>query len=162
MRTGSGSLPDNVREQIIRAHIEAQNRHDVDAALATFERLRYELVSTGEVLEGEGAVSAMYRELHAAVPDMALVLTSIDHQESSSIVRFELTGTDIGGYRGAEPTGKKLRIEGIVQYLFGENGFVCARVYAVDPGPDPNGYLTRLGNTISLSAARRHRRRPGG
>jgi predicted ester cyclase len=161
MRTGAGSLSESVREQIIRAHIDAENRHDIDAALATFERPRYELVSTGQVIDGRTAVAEMHREVLAAVPDMAVELLSIDHQESSSIARFEMTGTDVGGYQGAKPTGKKVRIVGIAQYLFGETGLVCERVYSLDPGPDPDGYLTRLGNTVPLSAARRQRRRPG-
>jgi hypothetical protein len=70
-----------------------------------------------------------------------------------------MRGTDAGGYRGSEPTGRQLRIHVLSQYVFDDGGLVCQRVYALDEGPDPDGYLTRLGNTVSLSAARRHRRK---
>lgn len=160
MTPGDRPLSHAERERTIEDHIAAENRHDAAAAIATFARPRYEVVGTGEVHEGAEEVAAMYAELFAAVPDVTVTALSVDHQDSSSIVRFEMTGTDLGGYRGAAPTGRAIRIEGISQFVFSDDGLVCERVYSVDQGPDPDGHLTRLGNTVSLSAVRRARRHP--
>jgi len=40
------------REAVIREHMAAENRLDFEAAIATFDHPRYELVGTGQVFEG--------------------------------------------------------------------------------------------------------------
>ena len=42
------------REAIVREHVDAENRRDIDAVIATFDRPRYEV--NGEVSDGEGPV----------------------------------------------------------------------------------------------------------
>ena len=40
------------REETVKQHIEAENRHDIEATIATFHRPRYEV--NGEPSDGEG------------------------------------------------------------------------------------------------------------
>ena len=41
------------RDAVIREHMESENRLDFDVTIATFDHLRYELVGTGQVFDGE-------------------------------------------------------------------------------------------------------------
>lgn len=53
------------RDEILKAHVEAENRNDVDAVIATFKHPRYELVPTREIFDGEAEVRRYYREKEA-------------------------------------------------------------------------------------------------
>ena len=57
------------REAIVIEHMESENRHEFDVALATFDHPRYELIPTGDVYDGPREVAAYYEETRAAFPD---------------------------------------------------------------------------------------------
>jgi len=40
------------REEIVREHMDSENRHEFDATLETFHHPRYELIATGDVYDG--------------------------------------------------------------------------------------------------------------
>ena len=40
------------RDKTLAAHVDAENRNDVDAVIATFRHPRYELVPVGEIFDG--------------------------------------------------------------------------------------------------------------
>ena len=58
------------REQTVLAHLEAENRQDVTATLATFKPGAARTELPGEVADGPDAVAATYGELFTALPDM--------------------------------------------------------------------------------------------
>ena len=53
------------RYEILAVHVDAENRNDVDAVIATFRHARYELVPVGEIFDGEAEVRRYYREKEA-------------------------------------------------------------------------------------------------
>jgi hypothetical protein len=55
------------REQTVLAHLEAENRQDVAATLATFKPGAARTELPGEVADGPDAVAATYRELFTAL-----------------------------------------------------------------------------------------------
>jgi hypothetical protein len=55
------------REAIVKQHVEAENRHDIDATIATFHRRRYEV--NGEPSDGEAAVRELLQGLMHGMPD---------------------------------------------------------------------------------------------
>src|SRR6202007_1415970 len=58
------------REAIVRQHAEAENRHDVEATIATFHHPRYEV--NGDPSDGEDAVRKLQQGLMAGFPDLNL------------------------------------------------------------------------------------------
>ena len=40
------------REAIVRAHVDAENRHDIPAVVSTFHQPKYEVMPLGAVLDG--------------------------------------------------------------------------------------------------------------
>ncbi|MCH8161039.1 MAG: ester cyclase, partial [Chloroflexi bacterium] len=57
------------RERVVLEHMDAENRLDFDAALATFEHPRYELIGTDTVHDGPDEVAKYYRDSRTAFPD---------------------------------------------------------------------------------------------
>ena len=52
------------RERIVREHMETENRHEFDATLETFKHPRYELIATGEVIDGSADVARYYQVIY--------------------------------------------------------------------------------------------------
>jgi steroid delta-isomerase-like uncharacterized protein len=118
-----------IREEIVRRHMEAENVHDFDAVIGTFQHPRYELVGTGHVHDGEAAVRAYFRESRSAFPDQRNELIALHHAEDAVIVEFWLLGTHRGALGGLAPTGREFRCRMTAFFLFEDTGLVCERVY---------------------------------
>ena len=88
------------REAIVREHAESENRHDFDFTLATFDHPRYELVPSGEVIDGPEAVAAYYRETREAFPDQGNEIVVLHHADDAVLMEFDLRGTHRGDFRG--------------------------------------------------------------
>jgi steroid delta-isomerase-like uncharacterized protein len=117
------------REAIVREHIETENRHDGEATLRTFAHPRYEIVATGEVIDGGEAVAAMYDESYTAFPDIVFTPLRIHHADDAVIVETEMSGTHEGPYRGLPPTGRRIKLVGCGVFVFEDDRLVCERVY---------------------------------
>src|SRR3954464_3332844 len=88
------------REAVAREHMESENRHEFDVTMGTFDHPRYEIVPTGEVHDGEGAVAAYFAETRAAFPDQRNELIQLHHADDAVIAEFWLRGTHEGELRG--------------------------------------------------------------
>jgi steroid delta-isomerase-like uncharacterized protein len=117
------------RERIVREHMETENRHEFDKTLGTFKHPRYELMPSGEVVDGPDAVARYYEETRAAFPDQRNELIALHHADDAVIVEFDLLGTHDGTFRGMPPTGRKFRCRMVAIFVFEEDGLVCERVY---------------------------------
>src|ERR1019366_5808686 len=69
------------REAIVREHVEAENRHDGEATIATFDHPRYEIIATGEIFDGAAEVQSSYDENYGAFPDFTV---TIEHTPGST------------------------------------------------------------------------------
>jgi steroid delta-isomerase-like uncharacterized protein len=117
------------REAIVRRHMEAENVHDYEGAVATFARPRYELIATDRVFDGLDEVRAYFRESRTAFPDQRNELIALHHAEDAVIAEFWLLGTHTGPLAGMEPTGRSFRCRMAAFFIFEGTDLVCERVY---------------------------------
>ena len=117
------------RERLVREHMESENRHEFDKTLGTFKHPRYELMNTGEVIDGSADVARYYEETRAAFPDQRNELVAMHHADDAVIVEFDLLGTHKGPFRGLPPTGRSFRCRMVAIFEFEDEGLVCERVY---------------------------------
>jgi steroid delta-isomerase-like uncharacterized protein len=117
------------REQIVREHMESENRHEFDKTLETFKHPRYELIASGEVIDGTEDVAHYYQETRAAFPDQRNELIELHHSDDAVIVEFDLLGTHEGSFRGLPPTGRAFRCRMAAIFEFEGDGLVSERVY---------------------------------
>jgi ketosteroid isomerase-like protein len=101
---------------MVRAHMEAEYRLDVDATMATFAHPRYELVATGQIYDGDAQVRAYFAASRATFPDQRNELVALHHSDDAVIVEFDLLG-------------REFRCRMLALYLFEDEGLVCERVY---------------------------------
>jgi steroid delta-isomerase-like uncharacterized protein len=124
----SAALRDT-REQIVREHMESENRHEFDVTMGTFHHPRYELVATGDVYDGEAEVQRYFDETRTAFPDQRNELIALHHADDAVIAEFTLKGTHTGPLRGFPPTGKAFEARMTSFFLFEDDRLVGERVY---------------------------------
>ena len=119
------------RLAVVREHMEAENRLEFDAVIATFAHPRYELMATGQVYDGEEEVRRYFASSRAVFPDQRNELVSLRHADDAVVVELDLLGTNTGPLRGAAPTGEAFRSRMLALFIFedGGDGIVCERVY---------------------------------
>ena len=119
------------REQLVREHMESENRHEFDVTMSTFHHPRYEIIPTGEVHDGEEAVAQYFADTRAAFPDQRNELIELHHADDAVIAEFWLRGTHEGPLRGIPPTGKAFECRCAAFFVFeaGTDHLVGERVY---------------------------------
>jgi steroid delta-isomerase-like uncharacterized protein len=117
------------REEIVREHMDTENRHEFDATLDTFEHPRYELIATGDVYDGPEEVSGYFEESRRAFPDQRNELISLNHSDDAVLVEAIIRGTHKGPLRSLPPTGREFESRILAMFIFEEDKLVCERVY---------------------------------
>ncbi|MDQ6697756.1 MAG: nuclear transport factor 2 family protein [Actinomycetota bacterium] len=110
------------RLAVVRDHMEAENRQDFDAVIATFDRPRYELMASAQVFDGEPEVRRYFTESRRVFPDQRndnVVLRSAD---DVVVAEFDLLGTH-------RDSGRTFRSPMVALFVFEAERIVCERVY---------------------------------
>jgi len=98
-------------------HSIAEDRRDIDGLVATLAPdCVYEIVPTGQRWEGHGGARAFYTELFGAFPDNAFELTDIVIGPQGVFEVATLTGTNLGPWAGAPPSGLPVRLEVLIHF----------------------------------------------
>ncbi|HUQ57720.1 ester cyclase [Lentzea sp.] len=118
-----------LREAIVLEHMESQNDHDFDTSLNTFPHPRYEIMASGQVLDGVDEVRAYWQRTRAAFPDQRNKVVDVHHADDAVIVEFELEGTHLGSLTGEQVTGRTFKVRMAGFFLFDKDVLVCQRVY---------------------------------
>jgi hypothetical protein len=108
------------RDEILAAHVDAENREDVDAVIATFRHPRYELVPTREIFDGEAEVRRYYRDRRT--PGRRYEVVRAFHADDAVIVEIR--------NRSLEPHPPyRVDLPSIAIFEFDGADLVCERVY---------------------------------
>jgi steroid delta-isomerase-like uncharacterized protein len=118
-----------LREAIVLEHMESQNEHDFDASLTTFLHPRYEIMASGQVLDGVDEVRAYWQRTRAAFPDQRNKVIEVHHADDAVILEFELQGTHLGSLTGEPVSGRSFKVRMVGFFLFDKDVLVCERVY---------------------------------
>jgi steroid delta-isomerase-like uncharacterized protein len=118
-----------LREAIVLEHMESQNDHDFNTSLHTFPHPRYEIMASGQVLQGVDEVRAYWQRTRAAFPDQRNKVIEVHHADDAVIVEFELQGTHLGSLTGEKVTGRSFKVRMVAFFLFDKDVLVCERVY---------------------------------
>ena len=128
------------REEIVREHMDSENRHEFDVTLDTFEHPRYELIATGDVYDGAEEVAGYFEESRRAFPDQRNETLAIHHADDAVLVEAVIRGTHDGPLRNLPPTGREYELPILAMFMFEGDKLMCERVYF-----DQNTVLRQLG-----------------
>jgi steroid delta-isomerase-like uncharacterized protein len=121
------------REATVREHVDAENRHDPDATVATFSasRARYDIPAMGPNgdVPGHDAIRALLQGMFTVFPDFHVEPGPLRHGEDHVLVEVILTGTQTADWAGIPNTGKSFATRLAAVFDFEADQLVCERVY---------------------------------
>ncbi len=118
------------REAVVNTHIEAEAvKHDVAAAVATFNHPRYEVPAVGAIADGTEAVHGLLTQLLGAFPDFWLEKSALYHADEAIIVECRFGGTHRGPWAAIAPSGKRMEVQSALIFVFEGEKLVCEKVY---------------------------------
>jgi len=118
------------RERLVREHIDAESAGDVETAVRTFTRPRYDLRAIeGGVVEGEDEVRGLISGMTASLPAVTYVADRIHHADHAVVVEYRITGRHDGEYAGIPATGAALDQPAVAIYEFDGRDLVEERLY---------------------------------
>lgn len=126
------------REAIVNQHVDAENRHDVEATVATFHHPRYEV--NGVSSDGAQAVRELLQGLMDGFPDLHARIIDIRHSDDAVFGEVLITGTHHGLWAGVPPTGRRIEVSAAGIFEFDDDRLLCEKVFI-----DMATILTQLG-----------------
>lgn len=126
------------REAIVRQHADAENRHDVEATIATFHQPRYEV--NGQPSDGEAAGRELLHRLMDGFPDLHAEVGEFRHADDAVFGESVITGTHDGEWAGLPPSGRRVEVPVAGIFEFDDDRLVCEKVFI-----DFAAILTQLG-----------------
>lgn len=120
----------SARIEMVKTHIEVENKHDMAAMLATLvdeDPVREEIA--GKTYRGQKDVAARYQALWDAFPDFTV--SPVSFTENSKTVAMEAiyTGTHRGIFNGHSPTGKSFKLRIVVVFHFSGREIASESIY---------------------------------
>ena len=114
------------REAIVNQHAEAENRHDIEATIATFHHPRYEM--NGDPSDGEAAVRELLQGMMNGLPDLHAEIGKMRHADDAVIIEGLITATHDGEWAGIPPTGRRIEVPAAAIFEFDEDRLLCEKV----------------------------------
>src|SRR5215831_8480982 len=109
-------------QALLRAHVAAENAHDMVGTLATLhEECLFEDIATGQVFRGRAGAEAHYRQWWDAF-ELVFSRGNEDRgywaEDGSYVGQGEFRGTHVGSFLGIAATGKSVRFRFTVFVTF--------------------------------------------
>jgi steroid delta-isomerase-like uncharacterized protein len=117
------------REEICLGHMQAENAHRFDEAIAFFAQPRYEYAATGEVYDGAESLGGHMQENVTAFPDFHYDFTQLHHADDAIVVEGSFHGTHEGTWRGLPATGRRVDFPMLVVFPFEGEKMMGERLY---------------------------------
>jgi len=153
--------------EVVKAHMAAEDRRDIDATVATFtEHCYYEVPGLRIALRGKEEIRLWYQELFAAIPDFRNSEERYWQADGNVFFGAFMEGTHLGTWHGWAPTGRSFRSPMLVRIPIAADGLMEAEIVYNDSADVfmQLGVLPRQGSASerALQAAHRLRMRLGG
>jgi len=117
------------RMTLIHQHIDAENRHDLAAWMATFARPSYELVALDSSAVGATAVADLVGRWLAAFPNLYTEVFALYHADLAVILEGQLVGAQTGAWLGLPASGRVMNLPFVAIFKFDETRLIGKKVY---------------------------------
>jgi steroid delta-isomerase-like uncharacterized protein len=127
---------------VVKAHMAAEDRQDIEGTVATFtEDCYYRVPGLGIELNGKDEIRRWYKESFDAIPDFRN--SDERYYESDGNIFFEanIEGTHLGTWAGWAPTGRSFKVPILVRIPIAADGLIEAEIVYFDNA----GLLMQLG-----------------
>ena len=121
------------REATVREHVDAENRHDPDATVATFSdsKASYDIPAFGDVgqVPDHDAIRELFVGMFSVFPDFHIDASPLRHGDDHVFVEVRFTGTQAADWAGIPSTGKSFSTRVGILFEFEGDELTCERVY---------------------------------
>lgn len=127
-------MTDKTPLELVVDHLRAEDRHDVDAVLATFtEDCVYRIPAYDIDLRGKEAVGQFYTGMFESFPDFLNESETYHESEQAIFVEIVTERTHDGPWRDLEPTGTTFRTTSLAQFPIAPDGLLGGEIVHVNP-----------------------------
>jgi len=119
------------RLAVVDEHLAAENRHDLEAVMATFgDDAQFDDEPWGDRRRGRDGVRSYYVEIMSALPDLVIDVKERHLAADSIILEVAIRGTHLGPWRGLPATGRYVDFPLCAVYSFDSaDRLLAERVY---------------------------------
>lgn len=110
-------------------HVQAENRHDVAASVATFHTPCYRVLPMGIVHDGKEAVGELLSGIFKGFPNFTVDVDKTYHSEEAVILEVRMKGTHLGDWAGLKATGRSMDVPVVCIFEFDGDRLTCEKVY---------------------------------
>ena len=119
--------------EVIKAHMAAEDRQDVEATLETFtEDCYYRVPGLGVDLRGKDQIRSWYQETYVGVPDFRNVNEHYWEAEGNLFFEADIEGTHLGTWAGWAATGRRFKLPIMVRIPIASDGLMEAEIVYFD------------------------------
>jgi hypothetical protein len=152
------------REATVREHVDAENRHDPDATVATFSvgKARYDIPGFGEAGEvpDHDAIREMFTGMFTVFPDFHIDAGPLRHGDDPILVEVRLSGAQHADWAGIPNTGRSFNSRMAAIFDFGEIARQLSEIpwgFRLDGGVSTQDRSSRTNPTSMTASGRRGR-----
>jgi hypothetical protein len=98
------------RESIVLKHVAAENRHDVDASIATFHNTPYYEVQPMGIVHDDKKGWVNYTGIFKGFPDFTVEILKTHHSDDAVILEVRMKVTHQGEWAGLKLMGKTMNV----------------------------------------------------
>jgi steroid delta-isomerase-like uncharacterized protein len=119
--------------EVVKAHMEAEDRQDLEATVATFtDDCYYEVPGLGIHMRGKDEIRRWYEQTFAAVPDFRNANERYYESEGNVFFEADIEGTHLGTWAGWAPTGRRFSTPILVRIPMAADGLIEAEIVHFD------------------------------
>lgn len=120
--------------ELVRAHLAAEDRRDLDATMATFaERCWYSIPTRDYHLEGRDAVRAHYESLFSSFPDIVNEQVEVFDAGARVFATMLVRRRHLGEWAGFPPTGRTVVTHALAEFPIAPDGLLEAEIVHMNP-----------------------------
>ena len=123
-------MPESPEEAILRAVAHFNNSEDDRACLDLYAP-DCRVFGLPNVRPSRQGILDYLEQVRVAFPDVVLTVGDLFAETDRAVLRFEITGTQQGVFMGISPTGKRIKLSGMILFRF-ESGRCAECWYEVN------------------------------
>jgi steroid delta-isomerase-like uncharacterized protein len=117
------------RLRLVQQQIDAGNKHDLAALLATFFRPSYELIAIDSTAIGATAVADLLGRFMHAFPNLHATIFATYYADIAVIMEGQWVGTQTGPWLGLPASGRVINLPFVAIFKFDEDRLMNTKVY---------------------------------
>ncbi|MGY1812277.1 nuclear transport factor 2 family protein [Blastococcus sp. SYSU D00820] len=119
---------------LVRAHLDAEDRQDLDATMATFTTdCWYAIPAQDHLLRGQDEVRAHYAALFATFPDLVNEEVTLHDAGDRVFASIVVRRSHLGAWGPFAPTGREVVTHALAEFLIAADGLLAAEIVHVNP-----------------------------